>query len=373
MLTDKKIHFISMDIPFPPNYGGVIDVFFKLKAMHQMGIKIYLHLYGKSSCGIDELKQFAEEIYYYPIKKKPVYFLKTSPFSVKIRRGEELLKNIKKIKAPIFFESLKTTQVLDLDGLDAYPKFLRLHNIEHNYYKGLGNSEKNKLKRFIYTLEASKYVKYEEIIHQMDEVFTLSKFEQDYINQKFNKGKYIPVFHGNNVLPKLEEFGKYVMYHGDLRTADNCKAVEFLIDVFKKLDYSLVIASSIKEEWVKSKIKLSTNIKFVKLNDFSHLIQLFQDAHINVAWSFQESGTKLKVINALFNSRYSIVNKDIIDDEVIENLCFKVENESELIVTIKKLMDQPFLPNQVYQSVLIDYLNDENNVANILNTIFIED
>ena len=371
MLTDKKIHFISMDIPFPPNYGGVIDVFFKLRAMHQVGIKIYLHLYGSSSCGIEELKPFTEEIYYYPIKKNPIYFLKSSPFSVKSRRGEELLKNIKRIKAPIFFESLKTTEVLNLDCLEDYPKYLRLHNIEQNYYKGLASSEKNKLKRLIYALEAIKYVRYEQIIDQMDEVFTLSKFEQDYIKEKFNKGKYIPVFHGNNDLPKLKEFGKYVMYHGDLRTADNCKVVEFLIDVFKKLDYSLVIASSIKEEWVKSKIKSSTNIKFIKLNDFSHLLQLFQEAHINVAWSFQESGTKLKVINALFNSRYSVINKNIIDDENIEKLCFKVENESELIVTITTLMDQPFLPSQAYQSVLKNYLNDGNNVVNLLNTIFV--
>ena len=38
MYQGNKLHFISMDVPFPPNYGGVIDVFYKLKAFHQLGI-----------------------------------------------------------------------------------------------------------------------------------------------------------------------------------------------------------------------------------------------------------------------------------------------------------------------------------------------
>ncbi len=32
-MPDKYLHIISFDIPYPPNYGGVIDVFYKLKAL----------------------------------------------------------------------------------------------------------------------------------------------------------------------------------------------------------------------------------------------------------------------------------------------------------------------------------------------------
>ena len=359
-----------MDVPFPPNYGGIIDVFYKLKAFHQLGVKIYLHVYGFDNTGIDGLKEFADEIYFYPIKRNPFYFLSQKPFSVKSRNGKELLKNIQKIKAPIFFESLKTTGILSIESLKDYPKYLRLHNIEQNYYEGLAKSENDQLKQLMYNLETKKFIKYEKIISQFDEVFTLSNAEQDYTIKKYNKGVFVPVFHGNKRLPELESFGKYVMYHGDLRTADNCKVVEYLIDVFRESEYPLVIASSIKEEWVKSKINAYQNIKFVQLKDYNHLLQLFEDAHINIAWSFQESGTKLKVINALFNSRYSIINKNVIDDKRIANLCFEVNNTFDLLNKVEELMHLPFKMNTNYRNTLLNELNDLKNAEKILNVIY---
>lgn len=370
MPNEKVLHYICMDVPFPPNYGGIIDVFYKLKAFHQLGVKIYLHVYGFDANGLEQLKDFAEEVFYYPIKKNPFYFLSKKPFSVKSRNGRILLKNIKKIKAPIFFESLKTTDLIASDQLKEFSKYLRLHNIEQNYFDGLAQSEKDRVKHLMYSLEAKKYIKYEQIISKFNQVFTLSLSEQNYIQTNYQKGKFVPVFHGNDSFPDLEPFGKYVLYHGDLRAADNCKAVEYLIDVFRESEYPLVIASSIKEDWVKSKINAYQNIKFVKLKDYQHLLQLFEDAHINIAWSFQEAGTKLKVVNALFNSRFSIINKNIIDDEKISNLCHEVNSTFDLLNKVDELMQQPFVLHQQYKNTLETYLNDKKNAVLILNEIF---
>ena len=44
----KKLHIISFDNPYPPVYGGVIDVFYKIKDLHAEGYEIYLH------CFVDE-------------------------------------------------------------------------------------------------------------------------------------------------------------------------------------------------------------------------------------------------------------------------------------------------------------------------------
>jgi len=41
----KKLHIVSFDVPYPANYGGVIDVFYKLKALHSLGIEIYFHVF----------------------------------------------------------------------------------------------------------------------------------------------------------------------------------------------------------------------------------------------------------------------------------------------------------------------------------------
>jgi hypothetical protein len=39
------IHIISFDVPYPANYGGVMDVFYKLKNLHALGTHIILHCY----------------------------------------------------------------------------------------------------------------------------------------------------------------------------------------------------------------------------------------------------------------------------------------------------------------------------------------
>jgi hypothetical protein len=45
-LKSKHLHIISFDVPYPANYGGVIDIYYKLKALKKQGIKIHLHCYG---------------------------------------------------------------------------------------------------------------------------------------------------------------------------------------------------------------------------------------------------------------------------------------------------------------------------------------
>ena len=44
-LENKKLHLISFDVPFPANYGGVIDVFHKINSLHKIGVKVILHCF----------------------------------------------------------------------------------------------------------------------------------------------------------------------------------------------------------------------------------------------------------------------------------------------------------------------------------------
>lgn len=370
MNSEKQLHFISMDVPFPPNYGGIIDVFFKLKAFNQSGVKIYLHLFGFKNERNLELEKYAEEVYFYPIKQNPFLVFNKYPISVSSRNGEKLYSNLIKNKAPIFFESLKTTKILNQFSLPNFSKFLRLHNIEQNYFEGLSKSEWNPVKKKLFELEAKKYIDYEKIITQFDQVFTLSNYEQSYVFNKYKKGTFVPVFHGNEFFRNLDGFGDYILYHGDLRASDNKKSLEFLIDTFKEIDYPFLIASSNQEKWVKSKIANHKNMKFVYLENFNHLLELFSGAHINVSWSFQQSGTKLKVVNALFNSRFSVINDKVVDDKNIRQLCVEACDKAELISQINKLIQTPFQPSVNYKFILENYLNDKLNAQKILKEIF---
>lgn len=41
-----KLHIVAFDVPYPPDYGGVIDIFYKLKSLNDAGCKIYFHCFN---------------------------------------------------------------------------------------------------------------------------------------------------------------------------------------------------------------------------------------------------------------------------------------------------------------------------------------
>jgi hypothetical protein len=173
---------------------------------------------------------------------------------------------------------------------------------------------------------------------------------------------YIPVFHGNTEVKNLSESGQYALYHGDLRLPDNKKAVQFLVQLFQKIpDYKLLIASSNGKDFVKQQLKNTSNIAFVTIENEQHLESLLAEAHINVLLSFQQSGTKLKLINSLFKSRFCLINKNMVDDENLVQLCEMANTETEFIAKINELKNKPYLENESRAKVLSQVLDDAKN------------
>lgn len=371
-MRHTELNIVSFDNPYPPDYGGVIDVFYKIKALSELGCVIHLHCFVKEIPGeFEELKKLCKSIYFYEITKNPFHFLSGMPFSVISRSNRKLAENIAKTEAPILFEGLKTTCLVHDARLQKYKKFLRLHNIEHNYYKGIAKSEEGFLKKMALYRESRKYRKYETVLSAFEKVFTLSEFENEYCSAKFHNAEYIPVFHGNAKVADLKGFGEYAFYHGDLTTSDNRKVVVFLVEVFKNLpDCNLVIASGSNEEFVRNQIGSCSTIEFIKLTDSDQLLQLFKAAHVNICWSFQKSGTKLKLINSLFNSRFCIINENIIDDRKVAQLCEKVADEQELISTVKLLFTKPYEVLDARREILESRLNDLQNANQLITSIF---
>ena len=369
-MQNKNLHIISFDNPFPPNYGGIIDVFYKIKALHALGFKIHLHCFYDSRNTVSpELKAVTEEVYLYKKNKNSFFFFSTVPFSVKSRFHNNLVKNIAKIDAPIFFEGLQTTMLLRKVSLQN-KKYLRLHNLESNFYRGMTSSETNWFKKIIFYFESKKYKIYQNLLNQFDQVFAISNYEYNAVKAVTEKVTYLPVFHGNTKMATLSDYGNYAFYHGDLRLSDNKKAAQFVIEIFKEIpEYSLIIASSNGKEFIENQVKDFSNINFVSIENEKHLDMLLEKAHINVMLSFQQSGTKLKVINSLFKSRFCLINKNMVDDQRILELCEIASFKEEFILKIKQLIVKPFLDNKNREVLLLDVLNDAKN-ANVILELF---
>ena len=51
---DKYLNVIALNIPYPANYGGVIDIYYKLVALHLNGVRIVLHCFEYERRGMSE-------------------------------------------------------------------------------------------------------------------------------------------------------------------------------------------------------------------------------------------------------------------------------------------------------------------------------
>ena len=361
-MQNKPLHIISFDNPFPPDFGGVIDVFYKIKALHSLGFSIYLHCYYDDRKVVsEELKAITEEVYLYKKNKNPLFVFSKFPLPVICRFQKDIIQNIKKHNAPILFEGLHSTMILQKASLDN-KKYLRMHNIESNFYAGMSKSETNLIKKILYHFVSKKYQTYQKITADFDCVFALSQHEYKEAKKMTANCVYVPVFHGNETNTTLSEYGNYAFYHGDLRLSDNKRAAQFLIEVFKEIpDYDLIIASSNGKKRIENNSKNVPNVKFVKIKSEAYLDELFANAHINVMLSFQEAGTKLKVINSLFKSRFCLINKNMVDDEKVLSLCELASTKQDFISKITDLINKPYTQNEARKEVLMSVLNDVNN------------
>ena len=59
---------------------------------------------------------------------------------------------------------------------------------------------------------------------------------------------------------------------------------------------------------------------FQSLSNQKDLDRLFENAHINVLPTFQNTGIKLKLLNTLYQGKFVIANDDMIDHTGLESL-----------------------------------------------------
>ena len=232
----KKLHIVSFDVPYPPNYGGIIDVFYKIKSLSEIGIEVYLHTFEYGKGKSDELEKYCSKVFYYKRSDSFLKFISIKPYIVNTRNSSNLIENLKSDTSPILFEGLHTTFPLIKSIFNNRKVLVRVHNIEHNYYLGLAKSESNLSKKTFYYFEYLKLKSYQKILYKADHILSISRFEQTYFEKIFgDKVSYIPVFHPNIAIENISKKGYFAMYHGDLSIPDNLKAAQYLIDIFKNL------------------------------------------------------------------------------------------------------------------------------------------
>jgi hypothetical protein len=361
-ISHKHIHVVAFDIPFPANYGGVIDIYYKIKALDSIGYIVHLHCFQYGRVQSKELNKICENVNYYKRKTYKNPFYGSLPYIVSTRNSPALLDNLKKDSYPILFEGLHTTYFLDHQDLSDRFKVVRMHNIEHDYYQNLEKVESNYFKKYFFRIESEKLKKFQSILKHANLVCGISTNDEKYLRRKFENVVHLPPFHGNTKVNSKEGRGKYVLYHGNLSVAENNEAALYLVNnVFSKVAIKCIIAGNNPSKELQHAALSFENIEIIDKTNSEHISELISNAHINVLHTFQATGIKLKLLNALFLGRYCIGNKEMIKNTGLEELCIQANSADEYVQKINSIWSEKFEYNLKRNEILLKLFSDPTN------------
>lgn len=369
-----ELHIITLNIPYPPDYGGMIDSFHRIRVLHEAGIRIHLHCFEYGRKPSDELKTHCCSINYYKRDTSLTSFFPIKPYIVSSRNSYSLPGNLLNDDHPVLFDGLHTTYFLSHPYLSCRKKYIRVHNIEHEYYNSLSRHESNPLKSLFYKVESLKLKNYEKIIKKADLVLTISENDQRYFENKYSNAEIIMPFHEHDDVETREGSGDYIIWHGDLSVNENVIVAEYLINsILSRIQYKSVIAGKNPPGSLMRKAGKYSNIELIANPDNQKMADLIRNAQINLLFALTTHGMKIKLLNALFAGRHCLVNGNMISGTRLGAACHIEDSADGIIRRITDLMQQPFTGKMIAErrSILEPYTN-RFNASRLIKLIFPE-
>lgn len=370
-----QVHIVSFDIPYPANYGGVIDVFHKIRCLKQAGIDVILHCfqYGNRKPSA-ELEKYCEKVYYYKRDFSILNQFSLLPFNVKSRISKELKNNLLLDNAPIIFEVLHTCYLLTDPEFAHRKKIYRHSNIEHEYFLELAKAEKSFVKKLYLRLEAFKLKQFEKQINHADVILSVSEKDLAYFKQHYPKveSHYLPSFHEYDTVESPGGKGSYILYHGNLGIPENYKAVEWLVNnVFSKITFPVIIAGLNPSSHLQEIIKPYQHIQLKTNCSQQEMQQLITEAHIHCLYTEQATGLKLKLLNVLFSGRFVIANTHMLEGTSLVKAVQLANTPEDFAQSIHHLLDQEFSPAMIAErKIIVEPMLNEHKTKLLMALLF---
>lgn len=342
---NNDLHIVSFNVPWPANYGGVMDVFYRLRALSRAGLRIHLHCYTYGRPAAPELEALCAEVHYYRRDMSPLRQLDSRPFIVSSRCNKELKKRLLQDRYPILLEGLHCCSLLEDESLLQGRTFMvRAHNIEADYYSRLARSERHLLRRAYLALDAAKIKRYEPIIQRAAAVFAISEADrQDLLQMGCREVRLVTGGHPYDQVTASAGRGDYALYHGQLSVAENIRAVEWLItNVFNGSDHRLVVAGLNPAASLRRLVERHPNVSLVDSPDDHAMQRLVADAQVNILRTDQPTGMKIKLLHALFCGRHCLVNSPMVAGTGLDDLCCVADSAEAMHSELNRLMHTDF-------------------------------
>lgn len=369
------VHIVCLDAPYPPDYGGAIEMFGKIKALYNAGIKIHLHYFDYKNRDASKLSGYCETIQSY--KRKPGWkgFSFNLPHIVSSRMNDELIANLNKDDHPVILEGIHCSGIFKFIHPENRKIMVRLHNDEGCYYGKLAKYESNLFKKLYFLNESRLLKKYQAHLPNNCLYACMSEKDARVFTEKYKLSsvEFLPVFVCWSHVSCEEGVGNFCLYHGNLSVAENEQAACWLLDkVFTKIKVPLIIAGKQPSRRLQKWAHLCQHTCLVADPSDKEINELVQKAHIHILPSFNNTGIKLKLVHALFSGRHCVANPATVEGSQLEAGCHVGDNANALASIIMQLYRQPFGEEEIRlrKKILGQTFDNERNAQKIIAWLF---
>jgi hypothetical protein len=372
---NRTLNIVAFNIPWPANYGGVIDVYFKLKALHDCGIKIILHCFEYGRPRAAELERVCEEVHYYRRRTGIRSNLTWLPYNVYSRKDPALIDRLLKNDHPILFEGLHSCYYLKDVRLKNRFKIFRECNIEHDYYREIALAERGLVRKWFHRIESKRFEWYQKQVACADLMVAVSGTDAEYLRRTFpgRRVEFVPCFHGNSRITALPGQSDFLLYHGKLSVKENEKAALYLMEnVFGELPCRCIVAGMSPSGVLEKAAARHPNITLEANPSLARIGELIREAQVNVLVTFQGTGLKLKLLNSLFAGRHVAVNSLMLTGSGLEPVCHVADTPEQMIRLCRELLHKPFSPDELQsrEACLFPFFSDKYQAEKLIEMIF---
>lgn len=377
-------------MPWPADYGGVIDIYYRLLALHKAGVHITLHCFTYGRDQAPELENCCDQVFYYRRNMSPWQHLRKMPFVAASRDNDSLTHRLMQDDAPILIEGLHGCELLRRIRQAETTKpgshrtiLVRAHNVEADYYHLLARSERNPIRKSYLSMEACKLRHYEPILQLADAVLAITDADAD-IFRKMGCPKvltippFIPLEQKESTVlaslptPNTIPHAPYILYHADLSIPDNEWAVRWLQGkVMHYVDYPFVVAGRNPHGPLRNYLSRYPNTTLIVSPSQEEMEALIAGAQCAVLLTQQPTGLKLKLVNSLVLGQHCIVNSAMVAGTNLADCCHVADSAEEIRQKMEELIHTPFDEEQRQrrQSQLARHLNPVDAIQQLVQLI----
>jgi hypothetical protein len=373
----RHLHIVCLDVPWPADYGGAIDMMNRIKSFKNKGVLIHLHYFSYNERGTpNELNAFCETIHVYPRKNFGKSFSLNIPYYIASRMNHELEANLSKDNYPILLEGLHTTGILKHMNTMNRKICVRLHNEESRYYRELARNTRDPLKKLYYRYESHLTKKYIKTLPDSCLYACISDIDKVYMQRLgYSQVETIPAFPSWQKINGTTGIGNFSLFHGNLSVPENEKAAMWLLcNVFNKVRVPFVIAGKNPSRRLQKAATLCLHTCIVSNPGEEEINDLIQKAHINVLPLLNKkvTGIRLKLLHALFEGRHCVTTPSMVEGTGLESTCHIGKSAKAIASIISQLYYQPFNNEEILlrKRLLNSAYNNEKNIEKFIDFLW---